>query len=171
MAQIRTRKTKENGVNLVDIELTKRGKGNRTADNTSLAVLFQDFLTAQEDKGNSEKTIEFYVRGYCKFCEFLNRQYVDRPIAQAYDKQLDEIPPIQATPESFNRYVGAYFPISFLTIDGLERDYRRYLMDRNLNAQTIASYFRAYRAIAYFAMEEEWIPRRKIVVKESRATP
>lgn len=166
MAQIRTRKTKENGVNLIDINLTKRGKGNRTAENTSLAVLFHEFLTAQEDKGNSSKTIDFYFRGYCKLCEFINRCYIDLPLAHALGKSLDEIPDIQPTKENYHRYIGAYFPIAMLTVDGLERDYRRFLTNQGLNAQTVAAYFRAYRAIAYFAMEEEWIPRRKIVVKE-----
>ncbi|MDD6426505.1 MAG: hypothetical protein PUF73_02985, partial [Gemmiger formicilis] len=64
MAQIRTRKSKENGETVVGIEITKRGKGNRTAENTSLAELYNDFKTAQEDKGNSEKTIVFYQYGY-----------------------------------------------------------------------------------------------------------
>lgn len=52
MAQIHTRKTKINGKNGVAVEITKRGKGERTADNTSLLELFTDFQTAQEDKGN-----------------------------------------------------------------------------------------------------------------------
>ena len=164
MAQIRTRKTKENGINLVDIELTKRGKGNRTADNTPLAVLFQDFLTVQEDKGNSEKTIEFYVRGFYKFCEFICICYVDLPSLRAIGKSPDDISEIKPAKESYKR--GAALPIALLTVDGLERDYRHYLTTIGLNAQTVAAYFRAYRAIAYFAMEEEWIPRRKIVVKE-----
>lgn len=164
MAQIRTRKAKESGINLVNIEITKRGKGNRTADNTSLAVLFQDFLTAQEDKGNSEKTIEFYVRGFYKFCEFISICYIDLPSLHALGKSPDEISEIKPSKESSKR--GAALPIALLTVDGLERDYRRYLTTIGLNVQTVAAYFRAYRAIAYFAMEEEWIPRRKIIVKE-----
>lgn len=168
MAQIHTRKTKINGKNGVAVEITKRGKGERTADNTSLLELFTDFQTAQEDKGNSQKTIEFYLRGYFKLCDFMDTVYIKAPIA----KELSLPVPPKQTPlsdisekEAFSR-AGGQLPISLLTVDGLERDYRKYLADLGVNEQTIASYFRSYRAIAYFAMEEGWIPRRKITVKQ-----
>ena len=168
MAQIRTRKTKVNGQNGIALEITKRGKGERTADNTSLLDLFTEFKTAQEDKGNSQKTIEFYVRGYFKLCEFIDMVYMKASAA----KELGLPAPTKPTPlsevsekEAVNRAGGA-FPISILTTDGLERDYRKYLTNLGVNEQTIAAYFRAYRAIAYFAMEEGWIPRRKISIKQ-----
>lgn len=168
MAQIRTRKTKVNGQNGIALEITKRGKGERTADNTPLLDLFTEFKTAQEDKGNSQKTIEFYVRGYFKLCEFIDMVYMKASAA----KELGLPAPTKPTPlsevsekEAVNRAGGA-FPISILTTDGLERDYRKYLTNLGVNEQTIAAYFRAYRAIAYFAMEEGWIPRRKISIKQ-----
>ncbi len=168
MAQIRTRKTKVNGQNGIALEITKRGKGERTADNTFLLDLFTEFKTAQEDKGNSQKTIDFYVRGYFKLCEFIDMVYMKAPAA----KELGLPVPTKPTPladvsdkEAVNR-AGAFFPISILTTDGLERDYRKYLASLGVNEQTIAAYFRAYRAIAYFAMEEGWIPRRKISIKQ-----
>ena len=168
MAQIRTRKTKVNGQNGIALEITKRGKGERTADNTFLLDLFTEFKTAQEDKGNSQKTIEFYVRGYFKLCEFIDIVYMKATAA----KELGLPAPTKPTPlsevsekEAVSRAGGA-FPISILTTDGLERDYRKYLTNLGVNEQTIAAYFRAYRAIAYFAMEEGWIPRRKISIKQ-----
>lgn len=168
MAQIRTRKTKVNGQNGIALEITKRGKGERTADNTFLLDLFTEFKTAQEDKGNSQKTIEFYLRGYFKLCEFIDMVYMKAPAA----KELGLPAPTKPTPlsdvsekEAVNR-AGGLFPISILTTDGLERDYRNYLTNLGVNEQTIAAYFRAYRAIAYFAMEEGWIPRRKISIKQ-----
>ena len=168
MAQIRTRKTKVNGQNGIALEITKRGKGERTADNTFLLDLFTEFKTAQEDKGNSQKTIEFYLRGYFKLCEFIDMVYMKAPAA----KELGLPAPTKPTPlsdvsekEAVNR-AGGLFPISLLTTDGLERDYRKYLPNLGVNEQTIAAYFRAYRAIAYFAMEEGWIPRRKISIKQ-----
>lgn len=168
MAQIRTRKTKVNGQNGIALEITKRGKGERTADNTFLLDLFTEFKTAQEDKGNSQKTIEFYVRGYFKLCEFIDMVYMKATAA----KELGLPAPTKPTPlsevsekEAVSRAGGA-FPISILTTDGLERDYRKYLTNLGVNEQTIAAYFRAYRAIAYFAMEEGWIPRRKISIKQ-----
>lgn len=168
MAQIRTRKTKVNGQNGIALEITKRGKGERTADNTFLLDLFTEFKTAQEDKGNSQKTIEFYLRGYFKLCEFIDMVYMKAPAA----KELGLPAPTKPTPlsdvsekEAVNR-AGGLFPISILTTDGLERDYRKYLTNLGVNEQTIAAYFRAYRAIAYFAMEEGWIPRRKISIKQ-----
>ena len=168
MAQIRTRITKVNGQNGIALEITKRGKGERTADNTFLLDLFTEFKTAQEDKGNSQKTIEFYVRGYFKLCEFIDMVYMKATAA----KELGLPAPTKPTPlsevsekEAVNRAGGA-FPISILTTDGLERDYRKYLTNLGVNEQTIAAYFRAYRAIAYFAMEEGWIPRRKISIKQ-----
>lgn len=168
MAQIRTRKTKVNGQNGIALEITKRGKGERTADNTFLLDLFTEFKTAQEDKGNSQKTIEFYLRGYFKLCEFIDMVYMKAPAA----KELGLPAPTKPTPlsdvsekEAVNR-AGGLFPISLLTTDGLERDYRKYLNNLGVNEQTIAAYFRAYRAIAYFAMEEGWIPRRKISIKQ-----
>ena len=168
MAQIRTRKTKVNGQNGIALEITKRGKGERTADNTFLLDLFTEFKTAQEDKGNSQKTIEFYLRGYFKLCEFIDMVYMKAPAS----KELGLPAPTKPTPlsdvsekEAVNR-AGGLFPISILTTDGLERDYRKYLTNLGVNEQTIAAYFRAYRAIAYFAMEEGWIPRRKISIKQ-----
>ncbi|WP_456066317.1 tyrosine-type recombinase/integrase [Gemmiger sp.] len=168
MAQIRTRKTKVNGQNGIALEITKRGKGERTADNTFLLDLFTEFKTAQEDKGNSQKTIEFYLRGYFKLCEFIDMVYMKATAA----KELGLPAPTKPTPlsdvsekEAVNR-AGGLFPISILTTDGLERDYRKYLTNLGVNEQTIAAYFRAYRAIAYFAMEEGWIPRRKISIKQ-----
>lgn len=168
MAQIRTRKTKVNGQNGIALEITKRGKGERTADNTFLLDLFTEFKTAQEDKGNSQKTIEFYVRGYFKLCEFIDMVYMKATAA----KELGLPAPTKPTPlsevsekKAVSRAGGA-FPISILTTDGLERDYRKYLTNLGVNEQTIAAYFRAYRAIAYFAMEEGWIPRRKISIKQ-----
>ena len=168
MAQIRTRKTKVNGQNGIALEITKRGKGERTADNTFLLDLFTEFKTAQEDKGNSQKTIEFYLRGYFKLCEFIDMVYMKASAA----KELGLPAPTKPTPlsdvsekEAVNR-AGGLFPISILTTDGLERDYRKYLTNLGVNEQTIAAYFRAYRAIAYFAMEEGWIPRRKISIKQ-----
>lgn len=168
MAQIRTRKTKVNGQNGIALEITKRGKGERTADNTFLLDLFTEFKTAQEDKGNSQKSIEFYLRGYFKLCEFIDMVYMKAPAA----KELGLPAPTKPTPlsdvsekEAVNR-AGGLFPISILTTDGLERDYRKYLTNLGVNEQTIAAYFRAYRAIAYFAMEEGWIPRRKISIKQ-----
>lgn len=168
MAQIRTRKTKVNGQNGIALEITKRGKGERTADNTFLLDLFTEFKTAQEDKGNSQKTIEFYLRGYFKLCEFIDMVYMKAPAA----KELGLPASTKPTPlsdvsekEAVNR-AGGLFPISILTTDGLERDYRKYLTNLGVNEQTIAAYFRAYRAIAYFAMEEGWIPRRKISIKQ-----
>lgn len=148
----------------VAIEITKRGKGERTADNTSLFELFTEFNTAQEDKGNSEKTIEFYLRGYFKLCEFIRAQYINAPVAKVLGIPV-AAEKLEPTSENAERLIGVYYPISMLTIEGIERDYRRYLEGEGLGAQTIASYFRAYRAIAYFAMEEEWIPRRKITIK------
>ena len=168
MAHIRTRKTKVNGQNGIALEITKRGKGERTADNTFLLDLFTEFKTAQEDKGNSQKTIEFYLRGYFKLCEFIDMVYMKAPAA----KELGLPAPTKPTPlsdvsekEAVNR-AGGLFPISILTTDGLERDYRKYLTNLGVNEQTIAAYFRAYRAIDYFAMEEGWIPRRKISIKQ-----
>lgn len=119
MAQIHTRKTKINGKNGVAVEITKRGKGERTADNTSLLELFTDFQTAQEDKGNSQKTIEFYLRGYFKLCDFMDTVYIKAPIA----KELSLPVPPKQTPlsdisekEAFSR-AGGQLPISLLTVD------------------------------------------------------
>ena len=96
MAQIRTRKTKVNGQNGIALEITKRGKGERTADNTFLLDLFTEFKTAQEDKGNSQKTIEFYLRGYFKLCEFIDMVYMKAPAA----KELGLPAPTKPTPLS-----------------------------------------------------------------------
>lgn len=165
MAQIRTRKSSPKGV---EIEITKRGRGNRTADNTSLAELYNEFKTAQEDKNNSPKTIEFYERGYYKLCDFIGYCYIDSPAATALGKviPLKPLPLDELSDEMQLRSVGAYYPINLLEASGFETDYRKYLTALGLNEQTIASYFRAYRAIAYFAMEEGWIERRKITVRQ-----
>lgn len=167
MAQIRARKSSSDGF-VAEIEITKRGRGNRTKGNTTLAELYNEFKTAQEDKNNSQKTIEFYERGFNKLCEFIGSRYVDFPSAVAAEKPFSLEPkPLDELPDVIKyRNKGAYIPIAFLEISGLETDYRKYLTALGLNEQTVASYFRAYRAIAYFAMEEGWIERRKITVRQ-----
>ena len=162
------------------IEIPRRGKGNLTADGTPLVMLYRDFEISQRDKGNSEKTIVFYNNGFTKFCVFLARKYLYPGLMKEF--KLDSETAKKATQlmrdklgvyEDANEEVKAYadgimMPIAILMAEGLESSYRDYLRNEcKVSEITVASYFRAYRAIAYYAMDEEWIPRRKITVKES----
>lgn len=176
MAELRTGRKKI----VATIEIPKRGRGNLTAEGTPLVVLYRDFEISQKDKGNAEQTIQYYDRGFAKFCVFLaNRYYytglmktfnIDKETAKkATQLMRDKLGIDEDENENIKAYAdGMMMPVAILMAEGLESNYRDYLRNEcKVSEVTVASYFRAYRAIAYFAMDEEWIPRRKIVVGEA----
>ena len=60
-------------------------------------------------------------------------------------------------------------PLGVLLDKDFEVDFKRHLEESGCNPRTINTYFRAYRAFAYYCMDEGWIPVRKISIKTSKA--
>lgn len=135
MAELRTGRKKI----VATIEIPKRGRGNLTAEGTPLVVLYRDFEISQKDKGNAEQTIQYYDRGFAKFCVFLaNRYYytglmktfnIDKETAKkATQLMRDKLGIDEDENENIKAYAdGMMMPVAILMAEGLESNYRDYL--------------------------------------------
>ena len=57
-------------------------------------------------------------------------------------------------------------PYVIFEANGFEANYREFLLEEEgVSEQTVATYFRDYKAIAYYAMENDLITKRAIKVK------
>jgi len=153
------------GRQMLRVKIEKRGKGVMTPENTPIQYVHQLFIAEQRGKGNSDSTVYFYDRCFRKFLAFvigtfLTDEIVDE-LAEIADKvKKNEIP----NPANL-----VNIPITILDAEQIDGAYREYLSDVvGLNDVTIDSHFRAYRAFAYYAMEYEWIEKRKIVVRDTQ---
>lgn len=115
------------------------------------------FINVQRGRGNSEATIKHYqqsIRKMCKFFCWLNQE------GSEYDKLSD-----------YNRVVyGGGQPYGVLERDDFESHYREFLIDvEGVSEITVATYFRDYRVIAYWMMEEGLIEKRNIKIRNVEA--
>ena len=99
--------------------------------------VFLEFLVHQEEKGNSQATIDYYKRFYKKFSSFLS----------SIESDVKET------------------PIAILTkISGLQLWFTKSMGD--VNIQTVNNYLRAYRAFGKYAEEVGYISGFKCPIKE-----
>jgi integrase/recombinase XerD len=115
------------------------------------------FLKVQKGRGNSEITIKHYeqsIRKLCKFFCWLNQE------EDIYETLTDA-----------NRvaYGGAQ-PYAVFERDDFEAHFRDFLTEaEGVSEITVATYFRDYRAIAYWMMDEGLIKKRTIVIRNVEA--
>lgn len=128
---------------------------------TQMWQLEDAFINEQQARRNSEYTIRHYQQTFRVFCEFLAFTYMEETetLDTIYDSLPDEKNPLA--------YYGKFFPIVVLENDELQKDFGEYLEDvREASEQTVLSYFRDFRAILYYAMEQGLIAPFAITVKD-----
>ena len=119
-----------------------------------LFILEKLFISTQRGSGNSEATVKYYQRCFKKMYQFL---------AYTLLTKTDEY---KNTNWDGRAVLGSKLPIKTLEMDDIEFLFREYLFNDSCNEQTVASYFRGFRAINYFAMENDSIKRRAIRINE-----
>ena len=150
-----TKRTSKNG-EIIARPIIVKGKGERTASTTKISIVQNEFLVEQEVKGNSDNTLRYYKSSFKQMNAFI-------AIKEFSEEDLKK--------QSKDKYdlLGAQFPLAVLLDKDFEVEFKRYLEEKECNPRTINTYFRAYRAFAYYCMEEGWIPIRKISIKTSKA--
>lgn len=111
------------------------------------------FISVQRGRGNSESTIKHYEQSIRKMCKFFCWVNGDEDAYAA-----------MTNPERVK--AGGAQPYAVMELDNFEEEYRDFLIDvEGVNEITVATYFRDYRVIAYWLMDEGLIRKHTIVIK------
>ena len=155
MANLTKRPSERKG-KIVARPVVLKGKGERNAMSTSIATVEKEFLIEQEVKGNSKDTLKYYRTSFRQMNKFIAIQ------------ELGEKLPSNMKDDDIIK-TGEKMPLGVLLDKDFEVSFKRHLEEQGCNPRTVNTYFRAYRAFAYYCMEEGWIPVRKISIKTSKA--
>lgn len=155
MANLTKRPSERKG-EIVARPVVLKGKGERNAMSTSIATVEKEFLIEQEVKGNSKDTLKYYRTSFRQMNKFIAIQ------------ELGEKLPSNMKDDDIIK-TGEKMPLGVLLDKDFEVSFKRHLEEQGCNPRTVNTYFRAYRAFAYYCMEEGWIPVRKISIKTSKA--
>jgi len=155
MANLTKRPSERKG-EIVARPVVLKGKGERNAMSTSIATVEKEFLIEQEVKGNSKDTLKYYRTSFRQMNKFIAIQ------------ELGEKLPSNMKDDDIIK-TGEKMPLGVLLDKDFEVSFKRHLEEQGCNPRTVNTYFRAYRAFAYYCMDEGWIPIRKISIKTSKA--
>lgn len=152
-----------NNVSVPDINRTEFKAVNKFVEPfSSYAAMF---INAQKGRGNSNDTIKHYKQTIKKMEQFFfwlfckRRGFDFEKVEQSFDKE-----------ERAN--IGGAMPFAILEDNYFDAEFREFLLDEEeVSEQTVSTYFRDYRAIAYFGMDEGLIEKRAIVVKTVYSDP
>lgn len=112
----------------------------------------QAFLNVQRARGNSPVTLKHYESSIRKIKRFLVWQSDRKIFPQLSDREIQE--------------KGDNFPIDIFEYSNTETEFRSFLLDiEEVSEVTVSTYFRDYRAIAYWMMDENLIRSRQISFK------
>lgn len=135
-----------------------KGKGERNAMTTKISTVQKEFLIEQEVKGNSKDTLKYYKSSFRRMNKFIAIQELEgKGLLEKIKNEEDVLA------------LGEQMPLGVLLDKDFEVDFKRYLENEGCNPRTVNTYFRAYRALSYYCMDEGWIPQRKISIKTSKA--
>jgi len=124
---------------------------------TPFSQVIKYFIDDQKGRGNSPVTIKHYEQTIRKLQKFFC-WYADTN--NQYEKLSDE--------ERIK--IGGQQAFGIIEGNSFEADFREFLLEEEkVSEVTVATYFRDYRAIAYWLMENELIDKRHIVVKNVEA--
>lgn len=151
-----TKRPSERKEEIVARPIVLKGKGERNAMSTKISSVQKEFLIEQEVKGNSKDTLKYYKSSFRQMNRFIAKQ----ELGEKMPKNIKDEEIIKA---------GEQMPLGVLLDKDFEVSFKRYLEEQGCNPRTVNTYFRAYRAFAYYCMEEGWIPLRKISIKTSKA--
>lgn len=151
-----TKRPSERKKEIVARPVVLKGKGERNAMSTSIATVQKEFLIEQEVKGNSKDTLKYYRTSFRQ----MNRFIAIQELGEQLPKNIKDEEIIKT---------GEKMPLGVLLDKDFEISFKRHLEEQGCNPRTVNTYFRAYRAFAYYCMDEGWIPIRKISIKTSKA--
>lgn len=115
------------------------------------------FISVQRGRGNSESTIKHYEQSIRKMCKFFCWVNSDEDTYAAL-----------TNPERVK--AGGSQPYAVLELDNFEEEYRDFLIEvEGVSEITVATYFRDYRVIAYWLMDEGLIRKHTITIKNVEA--
>ena len=115
----------------------------------------EGFIQAQIGRGNATDTIKHYKQTIKKLEIFFGWLYLDRNGKDYTEYSRDLM-----------LRIGQCIPFGILEDIELEANFRQFLLEyEDVSEQTVATYFRDYRAIAYWGMDEGFIKKHNIVVK------
>lgn len=115
------------------------------------------FISVQRGKGNSESTIKHYEQSIRKMCKFFCWVTLDEKAYAAMTKEEQVA-------------FGGTQPYAIFELDNFEEEYRDFLIDtEGVSEVTVATYFRDYRVIAYWLMDEGLIKKHTITIKNVEA--
>ena len=150
----------EDGFKNLDIKRTKLKVLNKFAE--PFDTYATTFLNAQKGRGNSIDTIKHYKQTIKKMEIFFywlwcRRRNMDYDAIDTKEKKAA---------------AGAMMPYAILEDTEFDAMFREFLLEEEeVSEQTVATYFRDYRAIAYSGMDEGLIEKRAIVVKTVYSDP
>lgn len=151
----------ENKRKIPEFTLKRRRKDVIDKMASPMWKLEEMFINEQEARRNSPYTIKHYQRTFKKLYEFLAFETANNA------EDIDAIYDSEKVPEGKEPlvYFGQLLPISVLEINDIQKLFGEYLESNGANEQTILSYFRDFKAIMYYAMDNEWIKSYRITVK------
>lgn len=118
-------------------------------------VYAEMFINMQKGRGNSYYTIKHYEQTIKKLEHFFGWLFLDRRKIDFTDYS-----------DEFLVKIGKFIPFGILEDEELEAKFREFLIDwEEVCEQTVATYFRDYRAIAYWGMDAHIIRQKNIIVK------
>lgn len=150
----------EEGFANLDIKRTKLKVLNKYTE--PFDTYATTFLNTQKGRGNSIATVKHYQQTIKKleiffFWLYCLRRNIDYDILDTKEKKV---------------MAGSMMPFAILEDVELDAKFREFLLDEEeVSEQTVATYFRDYRAIAYFGMDEGLIEKRAITVKTVYSDP
>ncbi len=135
---------------------------------TPLWKLEDIFINEQKARRNSVYTLKHYKRTFKKLYEFLAFTTQEDSIDEIYDTYEEDLNKgYDIKHHSPLSYYGSMLPIGTLEINDIQKEFGSYLTEIDeVSEQTVISYFRDFRAIMYYAMENGWIKSYKIVIKD-----
>lgn len=123
------------------------------------------FINAQKGRGNSPQTIKHYQQTIKKMGQFFFWLWCNR-------RDFDYSEVLEAFSKEERAMIGSAMPFAILEDVEFDAKFREFLLDEEeVSEQTVATYFRDYRAIAYFGMDEGLIEKRAITVKTVYSDP
>ena len=130
---------------------------------TNLAALEEMFITEQERRMNSTYTIKHYEATFKRLYEFL---------AFTLAKTQDDLERMEEEAQTKNFLVeyGATLPLNVLDWDDLLVELRYYCEDVKGNKeQTVLGYYRDFKAIYSYCVENGWLEHKKIIIPSKEA--
>lgn len=116
--------------------------------------VYQSFLKVQHARGNSAVTLKHYETSIRKIKRFMVWQSDREKFPQMSDREIQE--------------KGDNFSIDLFEFSTTETEFRNFLLDiEEVSEVTVSTYFRDYRAIAYWMMDEGLIRSRQISFKNA----